>query len=161
MEHSIFKTIVISMLLLPIYGFGQQNKLGIEILGNHGYFGVDYERTLISKNKNNLSAIVGVGSSKILDPDHNINPDFSVIGLFQYTYKLNRTHQLFINSGMGYQSYYDINMYLQPQRKDLISWNSNLGYRYQFSHWSMDAFLTLVRNQNLNIWFGLKFSRAW
>lgn len=161
MDYTILQTVIINLLLVPAYSFGQSNKIGLEIFGNHGYLGIDYERALMSINNHEFSAIAGVGSSKILDPDQNINPDLSVIGLVQYTYKLNRTHHLFINSGMGYQSYYDINMYLQPQRKNLISWNSNLGYRYQFSHWNMDAFMTLVRNKNSNIWFGLKFSRVW
>ena len=159
-----FKEITITLLLTIICQIclAQENRVNIEFAGNHGYFGVNYGKRIITVNKHSLWVEIGLGGSRITDLDKKFNPDYSIPLLAQYQFNINPKHQIFAATGTTLQSYVDVSNDLKLEREFNYYWTNNIGYNYFYrSNISVGLYAVLQIKNNVNPWFGIKINRLW
>lgn len=159
-------SIFLSCLLIGLFSlcksFGQNNHIGIELLGNATSASLFYERTIFKKRKIEFRTLIGGSSIKYYDFNKKLNPDIDITLLPILNYYVHPKHALLLGPGLIWSSYIIANKDKEVQRSNDILFTLNIGYEYYWhKKWSSKFFLAIRPNDAYILWPGITLQYRW
>lgn len=142
-----------------------KNSLYLDIMGTGGWYSLNYERIVYSKDKLGLGISSGASVTHLRDFDRRFNPDFSIPVSLNAFYGKN--HHLEAGIGTTFASVVRADEDYSAQRYLNVNLTMTLGYRYQKPEGGflfraaytpiIPVYRQITENGEFKNWFSLSF----
>jgi len=136
-----------------------KNTVSLEVLGAGGYYSLNYQRTVVNKERRDIGLRGGIAVYHLRDFQRKFNPDF--ILPVAVTMHWGEKHQLEMVLGQSLGFIVVLAPDMEKERDTSASLFGEIGYRYHKTGgrfmWRIYYNPYVLRYQELRHWYGLGF----